>query len=294
MVAGAVSLKDFNPPTATKTGSSRAAKKSPTATFGDDVERIKARTEAIIAETNALAGLNPLIDDNEFAVTKAKAAQDLLNEAKKAGLAITPELSATIDALSSELAKATAGANSFADSQQKIVERAQEFNALGKDVMGGFISDLRQGKSAADALNNSLNKIADRLLDMALNSLFATLPGGSGYTGAPIKLAGARASGGPVSAGKPYLVGERGKEIVVPGQSGMVIPNNKIGAGGGSKQVVNIYNNSGSEVSKQSRNEGGVDVLDIFVGEVGKAIGNGKLDGSMSRFGAKPQARRFG
>jgi hypothetical protein len=54
-----------------------------------------------------------------------------------------------------------------------------------------------------------------------------------------------RASGGPVNAGQPYLVGERGPEIVVPGQSGTVIPNHRIGgsggAGVGSPMVVNIY-----------------------------------------------------
>jgi len=41
-----------------------------------------------------------------------------------------------------------------------------------------------------------------------------------------------RASGGPVSAGTPYMVGEKGPELVVPGRSGTVIPNNAIGGGG--------------------------------------------------------------
>ena len=38
-------------------------------------------------------------------------------------------------------------------------------------------------------------------------------------------LAGAKAGGGPVESGKPYLVGEQGPEVVVPGSSGTVIPN---------------------------------------------------------------------
>jgi hypothetical protein len=41
---------------------------------------------------------------------------------------------------------------------------------------------------------------------------------------------GARAGGGPVSAGVPYLVGERGPEMFVPASSGNIVPN---GAGGG-------------------------------------------------------------
>lgn len=35
-----------------------------------------------------------------------------------------------------------------------------------------------------------------------------------------------RASGGPVSAGQPYVVGEQGPELFVPGASGSVVPNN--------------------------------------------------------------------
>lgn len=39
---------------------------------------------------------------------------------------------------------------------------------------------------------------------------------------------GARAAGGPVQGGQPYLVGEQGPEIVVPAQNGTVIPNKAI------------------------------------------------------------------
>jgi hypothetical protein len=38
------------------------------------------------------------------------------------------------------------------------------------------------------------------------------------------------AKGGPVKAGKPYLVGEEGPEIIVPRQSGTVVPNHAISA----------------------------------------------------------------
>jgi hypothetical protein len=35
----------------------------------------------------------------------------------------------------------------------------------------------------------------------------------------------ARAAGGPVSAGQPYMVGERGPELFVPSQGGQIVPN---------------------------------------------------------------------
>jgi hypothetical protein len=50
--------------------------------------------------------------------------------------------------------------------------------------------------------------------------------GGAGYGGEGAVRA--RASGGPVSAGRPYLVGEEGPELMVPGSNGTVIPSDKL------------------------------------------------------------------
>ena len=48
---------------------------------------------------------------------------------------------------------------------------------------------------------------------------------------------GGRATGGPVSAGTTYLVGEKGPELFTPSRSGNIIPN---GAMGGGSNVINI------------------------------------------------------
>lgn len=68
----------------------------------------------------------------------------------------------------------------------------------------------------------------------------ASLPGVSQVVGAAQAVgsfvAGKRAAGGPVANGSPYLVGERGPEIFVPGMSGAIIPNGGI-AGGGSVMI---------------------------------------------------------
>jgi hypothetical protein len=70
---------------------------------------------------------------------------------------------------------------------------------------------------------------------------------------------GTRAAGGPVSAGKTYLVGERGPEMFTPSSSGSIIPNHMLGGGGGgisitvngaldpegvARQIITILNNS--------------------------------------------------
>jgi hypothetical protein len=55
-----------------------------------------------------------------------------------------------------------------------------------------------------------------------------------------------RALGGPVSAGTPYMVGERGPELFMPSRGGSIIPNNALG--GGSTSVVVNVDASGSSV----------------------------------------------
>jgi hypothetical protein len=70
---------------------------------------------------------------------------------------------------------------------------------------------------------------------------------------------GGKAAGGPVNAGTTYLVGERGPELFTPSGSGTIIPNNRLGGGGGginitvngaldpesvARQIITILNNS--------------------------------------------------
>jgi|TARA_B100000073_G_scaffold348279_1_gene366131 hypothetical protein len=68
-----------------------------------------------------------------------------------------------------------------------------------------------------------------------------------------------RANGGPVGAGQPYMVGERGPELFVPGAKGNIVPNNAMG---GANVVVNV-DASGSNV------EGNADQAS----QLGKVIG---------------------
>lgn len=52
-----------------------------------------------------------------------------------------------------------------------------------------------------------------------------------------------RADGGPVTGGRPYIVGENGPELFVPGMSGGIIPNSGVTGGG---NVININMPAGS------------------------------------------------
>ncbi len=85
--------------------------------------------------------------------------------------------------------------------------------------------------------------------DLAGSSMVADGAGG---------LVAALADGGPVAAGQPYLVGERGPELFVPGISGGIVPN---GAGGGGGPVFNI-DARGADVAAVARLERMVERLD--------------------------------
>lgn len=62
-------------------------------------------------------------------------------------------------------------------------------------------------------------------------------------------IAGAKASGWPVSAGSQYLVGERGPELFVPQTSGYIVPNKQLSGGA----TINI--NMGGVIVKNEADE---------------------------------------
>ncbi|MGG7534683.1 phage tail length tape measure family protein [Rhizobium sp. 12,4] len=154
------------------------SKKTPDQIFQGNVDDIQKRIDVLNAEYAAQARLNPLINDYGFAVEKAKIQQQLLSEAQQAGITITPELAASIDTLSTNYAKASSASEGLKVSQERLKKSAEEFRDLGRDVVGGFISDLRSGKSAAEALAGALDKVFDKLIDVSLNAIFGT--GGAG------------------------------------------------------------------------------------------------------------------
>jgi tape measure domain-containing protein len=140
-------------------------------------------------------------------------------------------------------------------------------NAIGQ-AFGGAFQDVASGaKTTQEALADAFQRISQAFIAMAaeiiakqltlilLQQLFNALGGGGGafatagknLTGAgalktviPGLAVGARANGGSVSSGSPYIVGERGPELFVPGRSGTIVPNDELGGGGQTNVVVNV------------------------------------------------------
>ncbi|WP_435655029.1 tape measure protein [Brucella pituitosa] len=155
-------------------------KKTPAEKFDTTVQDANDRTAELVAETEALRQINPLIDDYGFAAEKARTEQELLNAAQKAGIAITPELRSQIAQTADQWALATAEANKLNEAQGELRQKSQEWRSTELDAFKGLVTDLSSGKDAVEALTDAVQKLIDKLLDMTLNNLFDGLFGKSG------------------------------------------------------------------------------------------------------------------
>ena len=122
---------------------------------------------------------------------------------------------------------------------------AKDLNYTFAVEMSTAIKGLITGaNSLNDAFRNVLNKMADALLNVGLfGNVAGNLTKGGGLLGTIF--GGFLANGGPAKAGKSYVVGERGPELFTPSTSGVVTPNNAIGA---STNIVVNVDASGSSV----------------------------------------------
>lgn len=156
--------------------------RAPSDIFQGDLEQVQARIAALNAEYAAQSQLNPLVNDYGYALAKARVEQQLLSEAQKAGLEVTPALREQIAGLAENYAKAASSTERLQDSQRQAADAAKELSGMGKDFASGFISDLRNGATAADALRNALNRVLDKVIEISLQGLFGggLLGGGGG------------------------------------------------------------------------------------------------------------------
>ena len=125
------------------------------------------------------------------------------------------------------------------------------FKQIGDDIATGIsdaLVDAIEGtRTLGEAARAIINDLASSLLRLGINTFLSNAFGGI-FSG----LSGELANGGTASAGRSYLVGERGPEIFTPKSSGTVIPNNQIGGGG---IVNNINVNVSAEGMQSDANE---------------------------------------
>jgi hypothetical protein len=204
--------------------------------------------------TEATESSTEAIDESWAALERQRNAQEAANNAILEGLnsslAYRNQQARTSEAIVAATATTGDMAQASRDAEGAVLDQAAAAVKLAEDQAAATGATLSAEQKAAtfkaeleklagfltgDALAavqgyiNQLNRIP-RTVDTKVN--FA---GGGGS----LKPAGYRASGGPVSAGGAYVVGERGPELLQMGStSGNVVPNNKLGG-------VNVTINAG-------------------------------------------------
>ena len=100
----------------------------------------------------------------------------------------------------------------------------------------GLLRAVRSGKLGFEELKGVALSALDAIASAALKAGVQSVLRGGGLSGALAGLVGGlpgRATGGPVSPGRAYVVGERGAEVFVPTSSGRV----EAAGGGGVREV---------------------------------------------------------
>lgn len=146
-------------------------------------ERIRLLNEDL-TRNNALLRVNAdTFGMSAGAVATATERQRLLNEMNKAGVTITADLDGKISAYARDAGSAAQASQDLADRQRDALNAMDGLRGGARDALGTFVSDLRQGKSAADALTNATNKLLDKFINMGLDMLTNSLFGRSGRMG---------------------------------------------------------------------------------------------------------------
>lgn len=122
-----------------------------------------------------------------------------------------------------------------------------------ESALGRFV---RTGKFGFEDLKRTvlsvMNEIAASTLQMSLGSAGGSGAGGIFSTLASVAMTAfglpGRATGGPVSPGQAYLVGERGPEVFVPTASGRIETGGGMG-GGGRATTINVTVNAPADAS---------------------------------------------
>jgi hypothetical protein len=117
----------------------------------------------------------------------------------------------------------------------------------GRLIEGALARAITSGKFGFDDLKKVALSAMAQIAAASLRTAFSSLGGGAGQgggiggllSGALSSLVGlpGRATGGPVSAGRGYMVGERGPELFVPGSAGRI---ERLASGGGGGRDVRV------------------------------------------------------
>lgn len=235
--------------------------------------------EAAVAETKDLIDGNQALRDEIALIGKDAKAKALLEQARldhaiaasEEALAMAQIAGATtveIQALQQQIAllkqrKDLLGQRGVAQQLSDDAEEAKSAaRELGMTFSSAFEDAVIGGNKLRDVFDGLMQDIARIVLRRTVTNPLAEAISGFDW-GSLFGGIGARANGGPVTAGAPYVVGERGPELFVPSTAGKVLPNHLLRGGGGDQPVnIKVVNNTGTQATaRQQRGPDGIEII---------------------------------
>ena len=197
---------------------------------GKQIELEKFRNQQFDSATKSLEDQNMFLQ-NQLLLGQQGA------EIERLKLATAKEMGIAVKDLTPEQVKQLENLIKTRDELQKLNELYSSITSTVEtglvDAIEGAINGTR---TLGDVARSVFTQIQRSLIQFGVNSLLSSIPGVGQFF---------RANGGVVSAGKSYMVGERGAEMFVPNTGGRIVPNSDLG---GSTNVVVNVDASGSAV----------------------------------------------
>ena len=139
--------------------------------------------------------------------------------------------------------------------QEETKKLKEAMTAVGEEIEGSIKNNLRDAitgaQSFGQAMSNVLNRIRDKIIDNQIDKIIGGFgenfgKSASGGRGKGIGgflgglLGGLFANGGQPPVNKISVVGERGPELFVPKTAGTIIPNNALGGGNTTNNMITV------------------------------------------------------
>lgn len=227
------------------------------------VEAQAANSQKVL--TDAALGLNERYTELQDTLSALRSpfgeltsVQQTTNQLVRAGIDLESDYAKALLRRAQQVDKLNSKVSQTQFQQQQLEQLINSTGNALNNVLGGAIDNIiNKTQSWQSVLSNLLGQLGGLLMQVGFSML-----GGNDGKGIFSILSGnfgKRANGGPVTSGSPYLIGERGPELFVPGTGGSVIPTQDLrsamngGAAGGGSPVLNM--------SFQTTNIGGVEYV---------------------------------
>lgn len=213
--------------------------KANSAIWLEDYQRRKSVLQSVIGDTE---GYNQRLKDlNQLVKDGAIAEKERLEAIKSSQIEFGVIKDTTLDAISTMEQAVRGFGQNF---ENTFMQAAKTGKFAFGDLTASILQDIAQIVLQMTVIRPATTWLSSALRSAMMGSVAGQTgessfdaPGGIKFGNDTVFLA----SGGTAYAGKPHVVGEQGPELFIPGQTGTVVPNHALKAGGGHTVVINNH-----------------------------------------------------